>query len=597
MPPNRHAVLSASSSHRWLHCNPSARLEQEFEDRETEAAAEGTAAHALAEHKLRKALKMRSRKPVSKYDSDEMDAYTDGYVEFVLEALEEARQDCPDPKVFIEQRLDFSCYVPDGFGTGDCLIVVDKLLHIIDLKYGQGVLVDATENPQMMLYALGALRIFDYLYDIESVSMTIYQPRRENVSTWVDSHIPVQPRALRVCAYARVSSGKDAMLHSLSAQVSYYSNLIQNHSGWFYCGVYSDEAMTGTKSQRDDFQRMIEDCRKGKIDLIITKSISRFARNTVTLLQIVRELKSIGIDVYFEEQHIHTISADGELMMTILASYAQEESLSASENQKCRVRKAFENGELINLRFLFGYSITADGVQINEKEAAVVREIFSRFNGGESMSSISRDLNARGYRGALGGKWCAERMRNTLSNEKYLGNALLQKRYRNNHIEKKLVANKGELPMYYAEGTHEPIIDSATFEQAQERLRKIAQQTANRKKPSRSAFSGLIRCGICGNTYKRVTYRGRHFWNCTTFQTKGKSECTAKKIPEDTLVALALEVLGIDRLSTKVVKSKITEIRAEKSNVVVFCMEDGSEIVKRWKDRSRAESWTPEMKE
>ena len=241
--------------------------------------------------------------------------------------------------------------------------------------------------------------------------------------------------------------------------------------------------------------------------------------------------------------------------------------------------------------------VKANEYQINEKEAAVVREIFSRFNGGESMSSISRDLNARGYRGALGGKWCAERMRNTLSNEKYLGNALLQKRYRNNHIEKKLVANKGELPMYYAEGTHEPIIDPATFEQAQERLRKIAQQTADRKKPSRSTFSGLIRCGICGNTYKRVTYRGKHFWNCTTFQTRDKSECTAKKIPEDTLMALTLEVLSIGRLSAKSVKNRITEIRAEKNNVIVFCLDDGSEIVKRWKDRSRAESWTPEMKE
>ena len=187
MPPGKHAVLSASSSHRWLNCNPSARLEQEFEDHETEAAAEGTAAHALAEHKLRKALKMRSRKPVSKYDSDEMDAYTDGYVEFVLEALEEAKQLCSDPKVLIEQKLDFSCYVPDGFGTGDCLIVADRLLHIIDLKYGQGVLVDAVENPQMMLYALGALRIFDCLYNITEVSMTIYQPRRENVSTWTVS--------------------------------------------------------------------------------------------------------------------------------------------------------------------------------------------------------------------------------------------------------------------------------------------------------------------------------------------------------------------------------------------------------------------------
>ena len=187
MPPNAHAILSASSSHRWLHCNPSARLEQEFADRETEAAAEGTAAHALCEHKLRRALKMRSKKPISPYDCDEMDACTDAYVEFVMEALAEAKQECKDPLVLIEQKLDFSCYVPDGYGTGDCLIVADKLLHIIDFKYGQGVLVDAEQNPQMMLYALGALRLFDSLYDITEVSMSIFQPRRENVSTWTIS--------------------------------------------------------------------------------------------------------------------------------------------------------------------------------------------------------------------------------------------------------------------------------------------------------------------------------------------------------------------------------------------------------------------------
>lgn len=184
MPPNNHAILSASSSHRWLNCNPSARLELEFADRESEAAAEGTAAHALAEHKLRKALKMRSKKPISRFDCDEMDAHTDAYVQFVLEALSEAKQNCSDPTVLIEQKLDFSCYVPDGFGTGDCIIAADKLLHIIDFKYGQGVLVNAEENPQMMLYALGALRLFDSLYDIEAVSMSIFQPRRENVSTW-----------------------------------------------------------------------------------------------------------------------------------------------------------------------------------------------------------------------------------------------------------------------------------------------------------------------------------------------------------------------------------------------------------------------------
>jgi len=185
MPPTKHAILSASSSHRWLNCSPSARLEQEFEDRETEAAAEGTAAHALCEHKLRRALKLQSRrKPISKYDCDEMDLHTDNYVQFVLETLAEARQHCADPLINIEQRLDFSCYVPDGFGTGDCIIISDKTIHVIDFKYGQGVLVEAEQNPQMMLYALGALRLFDSLYDIDEVAMTIYQPRRENISTW-----------------------------------------------------------------------------------------------------------------------------------------------------------------------------------------------------------------------------------------------------------------------------------------------------------------------------------------------------------------------------------------------------------------------------
>lgn len=187
MPPEKHAKLSASSAHRWMNCNPSANLEREFTDKSSEAAAEGSAAHALCEHKLRKALKQRSTRPTSKYDSDEMEMYTDSYLEFVLEQIEIAKQHCADPFVLIEQRLDFSCYVPDGFGTGDCLIVADKLLHIIDFKYGLGVLVDAEDNPQMMLYALGALRLFDALYDIDTVSMTIFQPRRENVSTWTIS--------------------------------------------------------------------------------------------------------------------------------------------------------------------------------------------------------------------------------------------------------------------------------------------------------------------------------------------------------------------------------------------------------------------------
>lgn len=184
-----HAVLSASGSHRWLNCTPSARLELEFENTGSEAAREGTAAHALCEHKLKRALHMRSRRPVSDYDSDEMEECTDAYVDFVIEQYEAAKQVCEDPVILIEQRLDFSCYVPDGFGTGDCLIISDDRLHIIDFKYGMGVLVEAEDNPQMKLYALGALAVYDALYDIREVSMTIFQPRRENVSTWT---IPVE---------------------------------------------------------------------------------------------------------------------------------------------------------------------------------------------------------------------------------------------------------------------------------------------------------------------------------------------------------------------------------------------------------------------
>jgi hypothetical protein len=160
-----------------------ARLEREFQDNSGEAAAEGTSAHALAEHKLRRALKMRSKKPVSQYDSDEMDGYTDGYVEFVLEKIAMAKETCADAQVLIEQRLDFSKYVMGSFGTADCVIIADGVLHIIDFKYGRGILVSAEDNEQMKLYSLGVLELFDGIYDISTVSMTIYQPRRENIST------------------------------------------------------------------------------------------------------------------------------------------------------------------------------------------------------------------------------------------------------------------------------------------------------------------------------------------------------------------------------------------------------------------------------
>ena len=390
----------------------------------------------------------------------------------------------------------------------------------------------------------------------------------------------------RVCAYARVSSGKDAMLHSLSAQVSYYSDMIQQMPDAEFVGVYADEAYTGTKEQRPGFTQMLSDCRAGRIDMVITKSISRFARNVVTLLKIVRELKDLGIDIYFEEQKIHTISSDGEVMLTILASYAQEESRSASENRKWQIRHAFEDGKLVNLRFLLGYNITSSTISVNESEAVIVREIFSRALSGESFSSIADDLNNRGITGKQGGRWNAPRIRDILSNEKYTGNALLQKHYKNNHIDKKKTKNTGELAMYYAEGTHPAIIDTDTFNQAQELLRRL--DCVQHKMPTESPLSGIIRCGVCGGVYHRVSSRGKVFWLCSVKKRQGKNACASERIPDSVISA---EYEKLSAFNT------VEHITAYRNQQLLFHFTDGSERVTVWKKPSRSAVWTDEMRE
>ena len=408
---------------------------------------------------------------------------------------------------------------------------------------------------------------------------------------------PKLERKKRVAAYARVSSGKDAMLHSLSSQIAYYSALIQKHGDWEYAGVYADEAMTGTKESRDEFQRLLADCRAGRIDLILTKSISRFARNTVTLLETVRKLKLLEVDVFFEEQNIRTMSAEGELMMTILASYAQEESLSASENQKWRIRKGFENGELLNWRFLYGYRISKGGIEIDDETAPIVREVFARVIAGESFSAISKDLNARGFTCALGGKWCAQRIRETVANEKYTGNAMLQKRFRNNHLEKKLLRNTGELPMFYAEGTHPAIIDKETFDTAQVVLQKISEATKGRPHPQNSEFTGKIFGPFCGKAYKRNTSNGSVGWNCSTYLSRGKAHCHGKKIPETALKAVCAEALETEEYSTAIFNAEVERIDVPEDNHLRFVFKNGSTVERMWADRSRRESWTPEMRQ
>ncbi len=211
-----------------------------------------------------------------------------------------------------------------------------------------------------------------------------------NIS-YIASKESILPKRKRVAAYARVSSGKDASLHSLSSQISFYSGLIQRNHDWEYAGVYADEALTGTKDNRPEFQRMIRDCKDGKIDIILTKSISRFARNTVTTVETVRLLKSYGVDVWFERENIHSISGDGEFMLTILSSFAQEESLSASENQKWKIRKNFEEGRPTAVRMM-GYRQENDEFFIVPEEAEIVRMIFNMYLSGMGRNAIVKKL-------------------------------------------------------------------------------------------------------------------------------------------------------------------------------------------------------------
>ena len=412
----------------------------------------------------------------------------------------------------------------------------------------------------------------------------------------VGFNLPAQPKVTRVAAYARVSSGKDAMLHSLSAQVSYYSNLIQNHPGWLYCGVYADEALTGTKENRAEFQRLLTECRARNIDLIITKSISRFARNTVVLLQTVRELKSIGVDVYFEEQNLHSMSGDGELMLTILASFAQEESLSASENQKWRIRKNFKDGKPWSGQIL-GYRYE-DGVYIvKPAEAEVVRRIFADYLSGMGIEAIMKKLNAQGIPSRNGHAWCRSSVRKVLGNYSYTGNLLLQTTFRENHITKKMLRNRGELPMYHAENTHEAIVSMEEYQAVQEEIaRRSAKHNKTVSGPAKYPFTSMIVCAVCGKGYRRKMTRTGPVWICSTFNVYGKAACASKQIPEGTLEKAAAEVLGLEAFDPKALHDKITAIRVERDNTLVFQAKDGTQTVKRWADRSRAESWTPEMR-
>ncbi len=347
----------------------------------------------------------------------------------------------------------------------------------------------------------------------------------------------------RVAAYARVSLETDRLSHSLSAQSEYFSAYVGTRRGWELAGVYADRYISGTEtSRRPDFNRLIADCEQGRVDVVLCKSISRFARNTVDLLKTVRRLKELGIEVYFEKERLSSLSSDGELVMTILASFAQEESRSISENVKWGIRKRFKAGSAVarNKRVL-GYRCDGERYVVIPEEAALVRRIFADYVNKVPLRKIAENLQKSGAKTPRGFDFSHGEINYIVRNELYIGNIVLQKTFVKDFITHTKVKNRGELPIYRFEGCHEAIIDTETF--------AAAQQEAERRAARKSAypFTGRIICGQCGKPFTRRSNNGKYAcWHCRN--------CGNAKLKEDRLK----EMLGLDDEGITENISKIT---------------------------------------
>lgn len=368
---------------------------------------------------------------------------------------------------------------------------------------------------------------------------------------------------LRVCAYCRVSTGDEEQINSYESQKKYYDEKINSNSLWVFAGIYADEAITGTLDyKRNEFMRMITDAMEGKFDVIITKSISRFARNTLDTLKYVRKLKERKIAVIFEKENINTLEMSGEFLLTILSSIAQQESESISGNVKLGLKMKKERGEIVGFKHCLGYDYDKDSheIKIQQDEAEIVRQIFNRYCEGAGSTIIARELTEAGYIPPKGGeKWAESTIRGIIKNEKYKGDVLQGKTFTIDPITHKRMVNKGEEDKYYIENNHEAIVSAETYEKAQRILEKRsgAVETGRRKGnySRKYTFSSRIFCGFCGSVFVRRnlyinTKHETKVWQCMNYAKKGKKFCPEtkairKKIIEDCFVE-AYELLCQD---------------------------------------------------
>lgn len=354
----------------------------------------------------------------------------------------------------------------------------------------------------------------------------------------------------KVAAYARVSTDNDEQLSSFDAQMDYYTRHIKSNSAWDFVEVYTDEGISATSTKkREGFKRMISDALSGKIDLIITKSVSRFARNTVDTLTTGRKLKEKGIEVYFEKENIYTLDSKGELLITIMSSLAQEESRSISENVTWGQRKRFSDGKVsLPYKQFLGYEKGEDGLpKIVEKEAAVIRLIYKLFLEGKTPTGIAKHLTTNKISTPAGKDvWQESTIRSILKNEKYKGDAMLQKSFTVDFLTKKKKINEGEIPQYYVENSHPAIITPEVFDLVQHEVKK--RKNAKGYKTGGGCFSGKIVCGKCGSFYGSKVWHStskyrRVIWQCNS-KFKNTEKCNTPHIYEDKLKQAFVEAFN-----------------------------------------------------
>ena len=398
-----------------------------------------------------------------------------------------------------------------------------------------------------------------------------------------------------VAAYARVSTEKDSMLHSLNTQVDYYRELITSNPNYRFKGVYADYAVTGTKGDRKEFNALIEECLKGNVDLIITKSVARFARNLLTTIEVTRKLAKAGVDVYFEEQGVHSISNDGELMLSLIAAFAQEESRNNSERMKWRVKDEFKKGHAWQ-QAITGYKFKQGTFEIIPEEAELVKKIYALYLSGKGLPGIARTLEKEGYVSKRNRTtWNNGSIRRILTCYTYTGNLILQTTFKNNYLEKIKTKNNGELKMFHVANSHEAIIPLETWQAVQKEIERRDSVINHVSTKEESLFKGMLVCSHCGKHYTRKVNQYGSYYICPTFSIKGKAYCQSKQVREEPLIEVTRQVLDQD-VNKESIESKIHFIDVEDNNILIFHLKDGRVIEKKWSYKSRSESWTPEMR-